>query len=174
MKLFIMTKCVSDKGKCIPSCEVFSSEEEVRVAIEKDEWESIRACADKYEISTGNIEPKNNQGARTFRIYGEIYTWKIKSVEISLEPDSKVFILLHAHNRGDVFYAEAHVFDSREGAAAAMKSQLDSSLEMWRLMCGKTLYGKVGKTIGEDRAKIELNDEVEAWVVEEKVVPSQA
>ena len=144
MKLFIMTKCVSDKGKCIPSCEVFSSEEEVRVAIEKDEWESIRACADKYEISTGNIEPKNNQGARTFRIYAES------------TPDSKVFILLHAHNRGDVFYAEAHVFDSREGAAAAMKSQLDSSLEMWRLMCGKTLYGKVGKTIGEDLAESDV------------------
>lgn len=142
--------------------------------MKEDEWTSIRACAQKYEISTGNIESKNNQGFRTFHIYDEIFTWKIKAIDSNLEPGSTAFILLHAHNRSNVFYAEARIFSSREEVKAAMNIGFASSLEMWRLMNGETLYEKVGKTIEAERAKIELNDEVEAWTIEEKIVPSQA
>lgn len=174
MKLFILTKCVSGRSKCSPSSQIYPSQALAGEALEAGVWEGVKECADKYEISTGSIEPKNNQGAKIFRIYDDTYAWKIKTVEIGLNPGDTACVLLHAHNGGYVAYAEARVFPDMEKAREAMRASFEEAQEMWRLMKGKSLYRSVESSIAEDRASLCHEDDVETWAIEQHPIPAQS
>lgn len=186
MEFYILTKCISDNGKCEPSCEVYPTEQIAKEAIETGIKESIQDCVDKYGVNPNNIEPKNDQGTTIVQMYDGKYAWKIKKVNltpnaegnvllnnINLLDSGKLFILLHAHNRGYISYAVAQVFSSMSSAKTAMELSFKSSLEMWSLMQGKDLFKNVKSEIGEGDARVQLGGEIEVWKIEEKLLPEQ-
>lgn len=120
MKIFVLTKCISGSGKCDPSCEVFSSEQAAKEAMEEDIRASIRDAADRYGINTSNIEAKNSQGAKVCMMNDNTYAWKVKAIEADAREGDGVFVLLHAHNSGYVAHAESKVFTDIQAAGTAM------------------------------------------------------
>ena len=170
MKLFILTKCVSGREKCEPTCKVFFSEEAAEKGMEEDIQESVRVCAYKHEISPSKIEPKKSQGAIVFQIYDDTYAWKIKAAELELNPGDVTYVLLHAYNGGCIAYAEARPFTNKKEVDAAMNNSFQDALEMWRLMKGKTLFKNVESLIMEDFAQIQHENDVECWSVESSPV----
>ena len=122
-------------------------------------------------MEPNNIEPQKDQGTTIVQMYDGTYTWKIKRTEIELVPSDRVYVLLYAHNRGYVSYAESHVCSSMDAARVAMGISYESSLGMWRLMQGKTLLKNVDAAIREGDARIQLGGEIEVWLIEERSIP---
>lgn len=172
MDLFVLTRCVSKNGKCNPGCEIFLNEQLSKEALVREIKRSIEECVETYGVKPNNIEPQKDQGATIVQMYDGTYAWKIKRAETELWPSDRVYVLLHAHNKGYVSYAESRVYSSMDAARVAMGISYESSLGMWRLMQGKTLFKNVNAAIREGDARIQLGGEIEAWLIEERFIPN--